>query len=501
MVAKKCKNINHKIHNMKKQKNTLIISVSIFLLFFVSSCDNRIDLKPTQLITDEVALQKLSDYQSALVGAYAATRGMYLEYVSTTDFTADDVKKGSNTFGQGLNIYNMTYSSNENEFDNIWASAYSIINRCNQIITRIPTLQTSNPTEEASKQKILGEAIGLRAMVHFDLLRLFAVHPSININGLGIPYVKKIVPRSELLSRNTIQDVLDQVLADLNQAELLIPMNLTSPIPSRNYLSRPAIKALKARYYLYIRDYTQALFNANEVISTNTLNLATPSNYAGIWTDAATTEEIFKIKFLQGQGRLGYEYWQTDGDVAFFAPTNDLLSSYNVGSPTVVYPASADIRTATFFGTAVSGNVIKKHQATNAEFGRVDIKWIRLSEMYLISAEAAARNGETVSAKTRLAQIRGARITGYNAVNDTELDVTGNDLIDLVIKERRKELCYEGHRFLDLKRLGLPLNRLDCNAASSVTGCFLAAGAPRFTYPIPQNELNANRNMQQNPGY
>lgn len=492
---------------MKKNKLSSIYSLKyvlfVGLVMGSLSCGNRIDLEPTQLVTENVAFVTFNDYRAALIGAYTPLRPMYQAYVRATDRTGDDVKVGVNNLGQGAFLYNLNAPSSEGDFATIWDNGYSAINRANGVISKIPALQANTAADVTEKNRILGEALAIRGMVHFDMLRVFASRFQGNGGGLGIPYITEVLKPSAKPSRNTIQEVLDNVLADLNAAEGLVTANFTAT--NRIFITKPAVLALKARYYLYKGEFANALAAANAAITAttaapNSIALSTGTTYRDIWSDVSFGEVIFKIKFVQGQGSLGGDYWGEQNDTNFFTPTVDLLSLYG----------SNDTRSTNFFGTAASGNTVIKHRGPaptpSTDFGRSDIKWLRLSELYLIRAEASIETGDEATAKTAIHDIRTARITGYDRNNASNVDATtlnstsGNALRELLRTERRKELCFEGHRFLDLKRQNLNMVRIDCNASPS-SSCSLTAGANRFTYAIPQGEVSANSNMVQNPGY
>ena len=125
-----------------------------------------------------------------------------------------------------------------------------------------------------------------------------------------------------------------------------------------------------------------------------------------------------------------------------------------------------------------------------------DMKVFRTAEMYLIRAEARAESNAIAESVADLNALRAARISPYTAVNIASKD----QLITEIIQERFKELAFEGHRFWDLKRRGLPVQRLVSDAPSN-DGVTLPANNFRFTLPIPQPEMLANPKMVQNPGY
>jgi hypothetical protein len=125
-----------------------------------------------------------------------------------------------------------------------------------------------------------------------------------------------------------------------------------------------------------------------------------------------------------------------------------------------------------------------------------DAKVFRTGEMYLIRAEAKAENNDLVGAAADLNALRAARITGYT----TQVFASKDAVITAIIEERFKELAFEGHRFWDLRRRNLPVERLLSDAPTSAAQ-ILPAGNFRFLLPIPNAEIQANPLIKQNPGY
>jgi starch-binding outer membrane protein, SusD/RagB family len=178
---------------------------------------------------------------------------------------------------------------------------------------------------------------------------------------------------------------------------------------------------------------------------------------------------------------------------AFVNPTQDLLNLYN---------KNQDVRYSSYFtniaGREAGENIVTKYtDVSSSNPGLSDIVLLRAGEILLSRAEAYANLGLEDKAIADLNTLRSNRIENYVAVNG----LSGQDLKNAIITERRMELAYEGHRYFDIKRLNLTLSRgADCSAAP-LSNCTIPAGNFRFTFPIPQDELFANKNIVQNEGY
>jgi hypothetical protein len=328
----------------------------------------------------------------------------------------------------------------------------------------------------------------MRAISHFALLQSYSKswNPA-TVGGevLGVPVMTESNPLAKP-ARKTMIEVMSQIEADLNEAKTLLPV-LSNPMDfSDTVMNNVNVAAYQARIALYKKDYDKAVMYSTEVINSGVRPLAPAGLFPSIWTDDTFDETLFRIRYATSAAIGGL--WTTTGDQVYIAPSDKLSNSYS----------TSDIRKTTFIGTTGTGKPCVKKFYTSSRGGRVvDVKACRISEMYLIRAEANARKAtpDLTAAADDLNELRRNRITPYT--NETFTAV--GTLIDAIMLERYKELCFEGFRIFDLKRNGLPVNRLASDASSEWQT--LAADNFRFVLPIPNAELLANRNMVQNPGY
>jgi len=253
-----------------------------------------------------------------------------------------------------------------------------------------------------------------------------------------------------------------------------------------------------------MRDWANAETFATEYI--NAVPLATIALFPGIWTDANSAEQAWRLsKSSSAGGRIGSLFRGTSTSainvgLVTWKPSEKLWSSYD---------AVNDVRFAAYLKdepllTAAGrpSRLVQKYAGTGYFTTNENVangKPFRTGEMYLIRAEARAELNKFTganSAETDINTLRTNRITGY--VNVTF--ATKQDAIDGIMLERFKELPYEGHRFFDLRRRGLPVIRIAADAPS-VVGTTLPAGNFRFVLPIPLPEITTNPVMVQNPGY
>lgn len=469
-------------------KSTIkIYAFSAALMLGAVGCKKQLDLLPTDTIVEANAFQSVADLQRGLNTVYARYAN-YENSMFLASTLADEAKFGPDNGGQGQFVIRYQYNSDITTGGDVtagWGAFYSMLDFCNRTLAKIDEIRGTT-AEEAQKPAIRGQLLALRAAAHFELLQRFS--GTYNPSAPGVP----IVTTSNIFrtpARNTAGEVMNQIETDLNQAVAVLPATTNANF-SDVVFNSININALRARVALYKRDWQAAANFASAIINANVRPLVASTQYASIWDDSnLNIEVLFRIK-RNGAG-IGAT-WFTTGNLIHFSPTDKLRATFD---------AVNDVRFANFFTTFGGANrwAIRKYLGS-ALGGRInDTKVFRTAEMHLIRAEALAEIGGTANLAQATADInllRSRRITGYT----NQTFATAADIINAVLEERYKELCFEGFRFFDLKRRGLPVQR----QASDVDGTnwlTLPADNFRFLLPIPVAELQANPNMVQNPGY
>jgi starch-binding outer membrane protein, SusD/RagB family len=473
------------------------------LLTSAVGCEKSITLNPTHSASLENAFVKMDDYDRAISAVYNSMRGVgyYGRNLSVLpDMAADNLVQTSESLVNFLQITDWSYTPQDGTVAETWLGCYSIINNANIIINNIDKLVV--PANQKQANRIKGQALAARALVHFDLLRYFGENFDRNSTALGIFYKKTSVleesPAATKPSRQTVKENYDDIYADLNTARTLLG-DVDVPVNSgaKNKIDLIGLSAIYARVALYAKDWPLAISNSTTVI--NALPLASRAVYPSIWKDQSNAEVAFSVFYSTGEflSRLAGDVYsgpnnrsQFEGDPALFATfdeVNDVRFGVSVtrGFGTTALPA----RGASRF-------VVTKHLGKGAATdGVVDWKAFRTGEMYLIRAEAYANTpGQEAAGLADLNTLRAARINGF--VNGTE---TGAALTQAIAAERRKELFMEGHRWFDLKRTTRTIDR--GVISSPTTQSQLAASRREWVWPIPQGERDANSNMQQSNGY
>lgn len=469
-------------------RNIFILVVTAALL---GSCKKIIESEPTHQLDSSTRFQTIEDYDFALTGIYTLFRqGNYFgsssnAYVCLPDMLSDNVNETNESLGNYQTLSTWRYAEDETNITATWQAAYRIISQANLVLTGIDEFAGS---DAGTVNRIKAQALAIRAMVHFDLLRYWVEDYDRNSTKPGIPYIT-VFDYEQKPSRGTVKETYDHIEADLQMARGLVNSGLDKTIntSAKAYIDLNGINAISARVYLYANQLDSAIKYSTAVI--NSIPLSTRSNFPNVWTDASTSEVIWSVIFNAGEGRIG--------DNVYFVPSN--RSSYRPNPALVtMYDQANDVRYVSYFQVRSGRLVLSKYLAKSAQVSRpdgiVNFKAFRTGEMYLIRAEANARKGGANEALglADLNILRAARIAGF--VPGTE---TGATLLSAIDLERRKELICEGHRWFDLKRTTKTIIRSGC-----VVFCTLNSSDRAWTWPIPIAEINANPSiLPQNPGY
>lgn len=476
-----------------------ILTIALFAgLGLLSSCSDFLDIKPFSSIDDTKAVTNVEQAAAAITGVYDGLQSetYYGRNFSVFgDVLTDNISVPAKNSGRFIAEASWQVLKGTGDVTDFWNRAYSTINRANNVINANITYDVNNEAaQKAEFAQIKGEALALRAMVHFDLVRIFAQNYAFTADAshLGIPYVKKHDQNGKP-ARNTVKEVYQFIIADLTDALSMVTEDgrtFQGASLSPYIMSPWAIKALLARVYLTMNDFNNAKKYAVDIIDNGGFDLVPNANYVSSWGELKSSESIFTLAFnnvdYNGTNGLGYIFIEKGyGDMQANPALVGLYSS-------------SDIRKQMFARGVKSGNGSNYYTKKFPGFGGVpgldNNSIIRLSEIYLIAAEACAKATpvDEVNAKLYLDQIRQRAIP--TAPN---VDATGDALISEILLEKRKELAFENQYFFDLKRLQKTVTGAKINGTNIV----INYPSDKLAWPIPQRETDVNPNMVQNPGY
>jgi len=494
-------------------KNINKIFQFILIAFLAVGCKDAIDIQQVGRLGAEQAFKNVSDLQLGLFGAYDkfdATTEIQFNAIFT-----DEVAIGFDNGGQGISdgSYGFILDPSSDASIAIWNKYYTALNAVNRLIESAKLI-TPDAAEQADYNNILGQAYALRAFAHFQLLSYLSPDYT-DDNALATILVNFVPTIDQQLPRNTNGEVFASIKSDLDTADGLLTIAANPTTVSKDFVT-----ALRARMAAYRRNYTQADTYASELLAK--YPIANRFQYEAMYDDADNTEIIFKLSRTIGdnydrQGSTGSAFaggW-AGANFAFVNSQLDGSPYYEMGRSLFNLIDPSDIRyTVNVDATSlIDPNymvdkdpskdilVISKYPGKDGQPLMNDLKIFRSSEMLLIKAEALTDAGDLTGAATLIKQLRDAR---FGSAQTLPVYADKTEAFGAILDERRIEFCYEGQRYLDLKRLGTRANRgidrdpIDC----AVNGaCTLPVTDHRFSVPVPLIEIDANSNVQQNPGY
>ncbi|WP_103068207.1 RagB/SusD family nutrient uptake outer membrane protein [Aquimarina sediminis] len=493
-----------------KTYNKLILVILILASVVFNSCqEDYLDELPTEDVSIDSATATTNNLFLVINGIH---RSLYIRYGSQgrsgigalmlqNEALGDDYVMTANANNWFINTYKWLDHTNANDSDNLfpYRTYYRIIRNANIVINGADQAVGPIPDKNAA----VGQALVYRAWAHFQIVQLYGKRyvPGTNNSQLGVPI--RLTTESEPLARATVEEVYAQINKDLDAG--IVALEEYSR-PNKSHLDKSVAQGLKARVALVQGNYAVAAEFAE--IARAGYTLMSANDYFNNFSDFTSEEWMWGSTIQEDQ---------TDffGNYGAFISRN--YSSSNIrGNPKAInstlyntIPAT-DVRKSLFDPTGLhptlppgieisSRHSLKpytsqKFIAVSTGDSRMDVPYMRVSEMYLIEAEAKARLNDASAVNV---------LFDYAIVRDPSYTLstnTGTALVDEVLLQRRWELWGEGFRFYDLKRMNLPLNRNGANHIASLAVIFdVPVGDNRWQFLIPQDALDANPLLVQNP--
>ena len=491
------------------KKNIFRTFVCVFVALALTSCANNwLDTEPSDGVDASTAITTDEELYSARTGMYYMFKGSssYYDYSGArmwyyADVRGEDIQNepsGSRT----TSMYNFSYRT-ASDAPAIWTTPYRVIRRASRVIE---AAESGNLTGDAAWIAEMGaEARVLRALAHFDLVRVYGqTYAADNGASYGVPIVTSALGIDATPGRNTVAEVYTFVENELNAA---ISSGALSSDITTGYVNAWAAKAILSRVYLYKGDNANALRLAEDIISNSPYELWAYDEYANAWdkkNPAHIKEPILEIVMTgttDWVDREGIANLYQEAGYADMIMTKSFLDMMSEDMDDCRWGVMVAAQTEDYSAKYGTDRVfLNKYLAMNT-FNSLPV--IRLSEIYLIAAEAAAKTGATDKAAEYLNAI--VLRANPNAAPVAEADAT----VARISKERRKELVGEGHRLFDAMRNNETVTRYTSEAdrgyhsplneeARSFDRTFF-----KVLLPIPQGELDVNPTIveQQNPGY
>jgi len=476
-----------------KQLNYILL----FTCFALASCEDILDKEPLGRLDADSFFQNENDAIQATNAAYE-----YLQFNNNNNnfywamgvVTADEAVAGGDGSRPGITELDfLTYTPRTQEFNDFWKLNYNGITQCNTIIEKA----TDASIDGTLRNRIIGEALFLRAYYYFSLTQVFG----------DVPLITRILPPDQLKTPKTPKtQIYTQIIADCDKAAESLPTQYAAADVGR--VPKGAAYALAAKTFLYQKDWNKTLEYVAKVKALNVYALVpnyldnfkedTQNNSESVWEIQHTNLEL-------GAGNFLNQWWASKkfgAGYGFAEVTPEYVAAFEMGDPRLKFTVAMNndpyfglIYKPSFSSTRYSP--VKYLQsdstATQKSDGDINYTYIRYAEVLLWEAEAFAELGRVQEAQAPLEQVRArARAQAKNPATALPKITTTNqqEMIDAIRRERQVELGFEMHRFFDLVRWG-------------IADKFI----PKFqkgkheVFPIPQTEIDLNPSLTQNPGY
>lgn len=467
--------------NINKIASVLVPAAACMAL---TSCNDWLSVHPDQEIEDTELFTTQNGFKEALAGVYSSmvNENTYSKEMTfgTLGVLAQEWDNYPAVY-KDLALYDYDAASSQNYIGNIWSTSYNSIANVNNILKHIDGKE--NLFYEGNFNIIKGEALALRAMLHFDLLRCFGVSYAVNPNQPAIPYCTDLTYR--VFPQLTVKEVAEKVSQDLKDAEELLKVDpiLTGReitewddngylLNRTMHLNYYAVKALQARVAMWTGNYADALAAANVVLNSGKFEWATQDDMSRGFDRSMVNEQVFGLNNVN-LTRLGDSYFnESYNSNSFSLKRDNQLAYYN--------NETTDLRYLFLFKSGETGEYIdyrypvKFVQSESSDpYFRNKMPMIRIGELVLIKAEVNNRlNGTGLD---DLNELRVAR-------NLAELETLSGSFEDELVRQYRAELLGEGQYFFLLKRL----NKVMIPRAEEVD----AVSQKVYTFPLPISETD-----------
>ncbi|MBK5209341.1 MAG: RagB/SusD family nutrient uptake outer membrane protein [Flavobacteriaceae bacterium] len=475
-------------------KNTIRNKASLFilLLLMISCSEEFINVESNQETEEALTADKAPELVNAVYNSFLQWGMSSFSWIGISSITTDDADKGGTPGDTGNDKHlldALAFDASSLSFADVWSAHYAGIQRANQAINRLQAFDI----DETLKNRLIGEAKFLRALMYFRLVQSFG----------GVQLITEApdpnaADASDILKRASKEATYALIEKDLQEAIPVLLNKSQYEAVDLGRVTKGAAKALLAKVSMYQNKWPEVYSLTNEIIASGDYGL-TP-NYEDIWKEIGENniESIFEIqargetpaagvdKYSVVQGATGAGGWGW----GFNTPSQDLADSYEVGDTRK--DATIIFRGETLFDGRLVPNTVSNPMynqkayssaLTNADQTGKNIRILRYAEVLLMNAEAALKQGG--DAATPLNKVRNrAGLGNAPVVNQMA-----------VWKERRLELAFEHDRYFDLVRQGRAGVVLRAHGKNFVDG-------KHELFPIPQAQIDLSKGLlTQNPGY
>lgn len=480
-------------------KNIKFVGVILSLVIFISCKKSFLEKTPPDALAESVYYSTADQAKAAVNAAYASleNQNLYTKYLTKLFIAPTGDVILNNTDGYGL--MNFSFTATEPALFNAYSTLYEGVYRSNIVLQKVPGIVM----DDALKSRYLAEAKFLRALYYWHLTTLFGEVPLFTE-----PFK---TPDDALIAKSSIADIYKVMVQDLQDAIPILPLKSQYGASDVGRATKGAAESLLGKIYLYEQDFQDSYDWFSKVISSNEYGLMDDFNHIINVNYENNIESVFEVQFAEigasdvGNGQSGNDLPQVNGGTGNTLPTQELVNAFGTNDPRLGYTIfmqgqpfapqlstpSQNLDTYQSIWSATGYN-IKKGLIPIAYVNNRGTNWpiIRYADVLLMYAEAANEIGHIDEARDAVNLVR-ERPT----VNMPDLTAantgTKETMFQAIVHERRVELALEYHRFNDLRRWGM---------AQDTLGPLGYTARDRY-YPIPQVEIDINKNLKQEDGW
>jgi starch-binding outer membrane protein, SusD/RagB family len=483
-------------------KNISKLAVILCLFLTITACKKDfLDTVPKTSIAEDAAYSTSGKILAAVNNLYGQVQNASFyggRFIVFNEQRADEFGQNDGNAATGSAVWQQSVASTNDFVNNVWAAAYTAINASNILMSK---LNGTKIVSDSIAKNYIAEAKFIRALSYLSLVQTYSKPYALDKNGLGVPLRLTPITTSGFndIARSSIGEVYNQILKDLNEAEVDLPTAYSTSLLNTSRAKKCTAMALKSRVYLIQGDYLNVIKEAQKLVPSTapfqyvggSLTHKLEGNIATVFGGSYTgSEAIFSIPFANSttetppaQSSLAFNYLSQP---IIFLATAGISSNGALNS-------SADTRSALISTNAAKQKVLRKFAITTAPF-RDYVPVIRYAEILLNYAEAAANSNDLVTAIALLKAVRTRSNPNYVF---PDADINNKEaLINTILIERRIELLGEGFRLQDLQR---KLQTLPAKTGSIGTAPLVLITGSNYIWPIPSGEISTNKLMVPNP--
>lgn len=479
---------------MKRIINSIIVlSASVLMM---TSC-HFLEVEKIGKSDIESFFESEESVEAAVTGCMDLLNGLVDDYmILYPEICGDLVVMNASESGMWSYLYNfdLSESYNTTPIGFVWNYAYELVLNTCEIIDYAPQVKNTYPNAASRIDRQVAHAHYLRAIATFYLALCYSQHYTYTADAshLGVILMSSFPDLNAEIVRSDAASTYKFIVSDLKEAYKLYEDNRS---PDPHFPSRAAVQALLARVYLYMEDYGNAVECASDVIDNYDFTLTPREGYFDMFTTVSSRgkESIFRLNGYGQNCTVGKAF---DYQTYMLLPSQKLKALFKedaiAGAPDIRESLISYDGMSNSMGCSMKYSILE--QVSDKERA-VDLFVSRLSEMYLIRAEALAHLDRDLDvAAADVASIR-SRATGLN-IDSCRPALNPESILEAVSRERVKEFYHEGHRLFDITRRKENLER---DEATTSTVRTMTYPNDDFIFPIPGIEMEANKAMQPNP--